>query len=217
MGWLTAILSVLIGAFIGALIEGLQGWPKVFAAILFGSLALLVLLIMGIYKGSMMLWPERDDWFATSSYPEELPPDNPQRALSKNRSERWRSSDPQGENVWFEVDMGKPRSIASIKFITDDDIETPKKWRMMFYRDDDNGQKRTLGHKDGEHTIFVKGRDIPNPVQEFRVEIKEVAEDMNMTTNYAKQYGAKPYWSISLIKLREYRININKRFWEHEV
>lgn len=56
-------------------------------ASVFGGLALLTLLIMGIYKGCMILWPGRGDWYAASSYLYELPPNDPQRAIDKIRIE----------------------------------------------------------------------------------------------------------------------------------
>ena len=175
---------------------------------------------MGLIKLSEKIWPSRGDWYATSSYPYELPPNNPQRAIDRNRREHWRSSDPQEEGAWFEVDMGKPRTIANIKFFADDhNIEKPKKWRMFFYREDNNKLKHTLGHKDGEYDIIVTSRDIPNPIQWFRVVIQEVAEEMLANSNYAKRnLTTKVYWTISFIRLKEYKFNIcRKRFWEHEL
>lgn len=216
---LQVLFGIFVGACIGASIEVMQGWYKAMVAGIFGGLALITLVLMGLLKLSEILWPKRDNWYATSSYPHEFPPDNPQIAINKNRSEQWRSCDPQEEYAWFEVDMNKPRTIASIEFLADDhDIEKPKKWRMTFFGVDNNGLKQTLGHKDGEYNIFVRGRDIPNPIQWFKVEIKEIAEDMEANTNYAKQHGTKVHWTIALIRLKEYRFNMfGKRFCEHEL
>lgn len=216
MGWLKAIFGVLVGAFIGALIGGMEGWARMIAASVFGGLALLTLLIMGIYKGCMILWPGRGDWYAASSYLYELPPNDPQRAIDKNRREQWHSSDPQEEDAWFEVDMGKPRMIASIEFLADDsDVEKPAKWRMMFY----GKGRRTLSHKDGDGFIYVEGNDIPNNTQYFRAQIKETAQDMPAGSNYAKRnLTTKVYWTISFIRIQEHRFSIcGKRFCIHEV
>ena len=91
---------------------------------------------------------------------------------------------------------------------------------MQFFRKDDNGLIRNLGHhKDGEGDIFVGGEDIPNPIQKFRVLIKEVAEDLRTDSNYAKRnLTTKVYWTISLIKVKEYKFNMfGKRLWRHEL
>jgi len=166
MKYLQAITGVLVGAFIGALIEGMEGWTKMITAIIFWGLALICLILMGLIELSKILWPGRDNWYALSSYPYEFPPDDPQGAINKNRSEQWRSCDPQEENAWFEVDMGKKRMISRIEFIPDDsDIEKPKKWRMMFYGEDDNKQRQTLSPNDGEYNISVQSRDIPNRIR----------------------------------------------------
>lgn len=220
MKYLQAITGVLVGAFIGALIEGMEGWTKMITAIIFGGLALICLILMGLIKLSKILWPGRDNWYALSSYPYEFPPGDPQRAINKNRSEQWRSCDPQEENAWFEVDMIKKRMISRIEFIPDDsDIEKPEKWRMMFYGEDDNKQRQTLSHNDGEYNISVQSRDIPNRIRWFRVEIKEVAEDMPVNSNYSKRNcTTKVHWTISLVKLWEYRFSIfGRKFCEHEL
>lgn len=164
---------------------------------------------------SKKLWPGRDNWYATSSYPILTIENDPQRAIEKDRRKQWRSSKPQEVNAWFQINMAKERIIKSIDFEVDDSwIEKPKKWRMMFY----GKGRRTLGHKDGEGFIYIEDGDIPNPIQYFRVQIKEAAEDMPEDNNYAKQYGTKVFLTISLIRIREYRFNIFSRwFWVYEV
>jgi len=185
--------------------------------LIIGGIILLIALVIHLGK---KMWPNRDNWYALSSYPHEFPPEDPQRAINKNRSEQWRSCDPQEVDEWFEVDMEKERTLSRIEFIPDDsEIEKPKKWRMMFYGEDGNKLKQTLGHKDGQYNIIVQGKDIPNRIRWFRVEIKEVAEDMEANSNYAKRKGTtKVYWAISLIKVWEYRFSIfGRRFCEHEL
>ncbi len=189
-----------------------------FSNIAFSLFGVAVFLSLVLWQ-SKKIWSGRNNWYATQSYPNIKPENDPQRAINKNRHDYWRSYQPQEENASFEVDMCKPRTIASIKFLTDDsDMEKPKKWRMMFYKEDQNGLKHALCHKDGEYEIFVKGSDISNPIQWFEIKIREVAEDMKEDTNYAKQHGTKVFWTISLIRLTEYRFNIlGKRFCKHEL
>ncbi len=183
-----------------------------------GLLLILLLISEPIRKGFNKIWGGRsNEWWATSSYENgsiKMEAD-PQRALSKNKRERWRSPRPQESEARFEVDMAKERMIASIDIEPDDDwIEKPTKWRMMFYG---SGHK-TLCHKDGKGFISVKSNDIPNRIQYFQIQIKESAEDMRGDSNYAKRYGVKVYWTISLIKLREYKLKIfGKRFWTHAI
>lgn len=220
MKYLQAITSVLVGALIGAIIEGMGGRSKMIAIIVFGSLSLLFGSILFVSWLVKRLWPNRDNWYALSSYPHEFPPNNPQRAINKNRNEQWRSADKQEVDEWFEVDMGKERMLSRIEFIPDDsDIEKPKKWRMLFYGEDNNKQRQTLGHNDGQCNISVQSRDIPNRIRWFRVEIKEVAEDMPVNSNYFKRNcTTKVHWTISLVKIWEYRFSIfGRRFCEHEL
>jgi hypothetical protein len=214
--FLGAILGIFIGAFIGALIEGVGSWAKMVTAGVFGGLALVTLLIMGIWKGCMMLWPGRDKWYATCSYPILTIENDPQRALDKDRRKQWRSSEPQESGAWFKVDMAKPRYIAQINLEADDnDVERPNRWQIRFYRKNPDDIKED---KIGRGSIFVESNDIPNPIRYFRVSISEAAEDMLESSNYAKQYGTKVFWTISCIQLKEYRFNILGRlFWTHEL
>ena len=41
MGWLKAIFGVLVGAFIGALIQGMEGWARMIAVSVLGGFTLL--------------------------------------------------------------------------------------------------------------------------------------------------------------------------------
>lgn len=217
---INGIWIFLIGLAFGFRAEAMMSTEAITYSNIAFALAGFFALVSLITWQSKKIWCGRENWYANSSYPHELPPNNPQRAIGKNRNEQWRSADAQEANAWFEVDMGKPRIIANIKFLADDsDIEKPKKWRMMFYGKNKNGLRQTLCHQDGENDIFVKGEDIPNPIQVFRTEIKEVAENMPASSNYAKRYlTTKVYWTISLIKVREYRFSIcGKRFWKHEL
>ena len=220
MKYLQVIAGILVGAFFGALIEGMEGRTKMITVIIFGGLATICFILMGLIRLSKKLWPNREKWLANSSYPSELLLNNPQIALNKNRGEQWRSTDAQEVDEWFEVDMGKERMISRIEFIPDySDIEKPKKWRMMSYGEDDNKQKQTLSHNDGEYNISIQSRNIPNRIRWFRVEIKEVAEDMPVNSNYFKRNcTTKVHWTISLVKIWEYRFSIfGRRFCEHEL
>jgi hypothetical protein len=216
MKFLIFIFSIFAGACIGALIEGMGGWAKVVTASVFGGLALVTLLVIGIWKGCMILWPERGEWYATSSYPIVSIENDPQRALDKDRRKQWRSSGPQKLGAWFKVDMAKPRYIAQINLEVDDNcVEKPKKWQVRFYREDPDDIK---GDKIGQGSIFIQGSEIPNPIRYFRVHISEPAEDMLGSSNYARRYGTEVFWTISLIELKEYRFNIRGRqFWTHEL
>ena len=214
MNALVMLLSILIGVFFGAMIEGSEGWSKMITTTVFGSLAVIVALIIAGLWISKKVWEGRDNWYMTTSYVGSLPENDPQLMIDKDRRKQWRSPEPQMLDAWIELDMYKPRMIRSIEIITDDSgVEKPAEWRMMFY----GRGGRTLSHKDGLGFIYVED-DIPQNVQRIRVEVKGVAEDMAEDTNYAKQRGMKVYWSVSLIKIREYRFKaLGKRFWEHEV
>lgn len=216
------LFGVCLGALLGAIIEGMRGQPKMITIIVFGSLTLLFGSILGINWLSKKFWPNREKWWATSSYDSWAitQQENPQNALSDNRGQIWRSPLTQAVGNWFEIDMRKERMINRIQFTSDNsDIEKPKKWRMMFYGEDANKQKQTLGHKDGQYNISVQSKDIPNRIRWFRVEIKEVAEDMSVNSNYSKRNDTtKVYWTISLVNLWEYRFSIfGRRFCEHEL
>ena len=53
-----------------------------------------------------------------------------------------------------------------------EEIEKILRWSIGFFRKDNNGLKATLGYKSGEGRISVKGNEIPNPIQCFKVEIR---------------------------------------------
>jgi hypothetical protein len=205
----------LIGAGCGFLGEALMESSAFLYAIIAFCLGGFLIVAAFILWISKKKWPGRSDWYATSSYPILITENDPQRAIEKDRRKQWRSAKPQELDAWFEVDMARERTIESISFETDDSsVEKPGEWRIMFY----GKGRRILGHKDGKGFIFVEGNDIPNPIQYFRVQIKEIAEDMPEGTNYAKRYGTKVFLAISLIRVREYRFNIfGRRFLTHEV
>lgn len=216
MNWLSSAVIFCLGVSLGFWGAVLKLEANMFLAIFFSILTALLFVIWGILKLRVVLWPGRDSWYASSSYEEVTPENNPQKAIDKDRRKQWRSSLPQKQGELFQVDMGKCRMIAGIEFTPDDSwIEKPDKWRMFFYGE----QHRILGHKDGKGLIVVEGKDIPKYIQSFAVEIQEPALDMPYDSNYAKRNnGVKVYWTISYIKVFEYRFNIfGKRFCEREL
>jgi len=101
-------------------------------------------------------------------------------------------------------------------FADHSEIEKPKAWRITFFG---KGTEMILVHKDGLGIITASCSTLlKHPVQRFRIEIKEVAEQMQPDSNYAKRHGAWPHWAISYIRIREYRIRLFGRgFFSHEV
>lgn len=214
MKFMKAFLVVCVGAFLGALIEGLEGAPKMITASVFGGLAAVLGSIIGIQWLCNKIWPGRDKWVASSSYPSLAVENDPQRAI--DRGKEWRSSSPQKPQQWFRIDLAKERMVASINFEPDEDwIENPKKWRMMFHGENRN---ISVGNPiDGEGFIFVGNNYIPRRIQYITVYIKEPMDDMPEDTNYAVRYGKQVLWTISL-RIKEFRFSIfGKRFWKHEL
>lgn len=215
--WILGIASFFLGAALGFWAEVLMASTSLFLAILFTILAVVMFGVLGFLHLSEKVWPTRKGWWATSSYDDWVvsPQENPQNALSDNRGQIWRSPLPQELDAWFEIDMSKERMIASIEFLADNSgIEKPARWRMMFY----GKGHRTLGHRDGEGFISVTDSQIPAYIQYSQVQIKEIADDMREDSNYAKRHGTKVFWTISFIRMKEYRFHIfGKRFWVHEL
>jgi hypothetical protein len=197
------------GAALGSWIEG-GAWCRVLIVFLAGSLfcAGWVWLII-----AERIWPGRDGWRGKSSTDTS---DTVQNSVSSDRRRVWQSPNPQHVGDFFEVDFGKARSVESISIFEDDGaIEKPGSWRVMFFGKDDG----ILSHKDGQDSIILTPSDLPKrPIQRFRIEIKEVTDPVNPDTTYAKKYGQFPHWTISYIRVKEFRIRLfGKGFFSHAV
>ena len=86
----------------------------------------------------------REGWDADAS--ESYPDDNPEQVLDSDRSRRWTSGTAQYDGMWFEVDMGEPRTFFTVQVVCEEaPLDIAGKFDLYLSGDHDYGAPTRTG------------------------------------------------------------------------
>lgn len=182
-------------------IDSLEPWQQLLGIILAAWAILEILGRTMWYIWQLILrfvkwkWPGREDWHALATQSTGGGERNPANAFSGGIRTRWTSGEPQREGMWFQLDMGRIRTITKITFDWGNSINNfPKRYHLKISAQGDTWEDHELD----DSLSFV----IPQATATRYVRLEIIEPRVRGPEEHQQAY----WWSIHDIKVYERRL-----------